>query len=97
MHAGAPPGAPRYRVMVTVPFQTAMSDSDIHPLTRVLGIEQKRAPKLHSGPASPVMARLDFFSARFLSCSEGRGVATGGPHVGRAGAGERARLACSRG
>lgn len=70
MHTGAPPGAPRYRVMFTLPFQTAMSDSDIHRLTRVLGMSTHLHPKLHSSPASPGVARLNFFSGLFLLRSE---------------------------
>ena len=66
MHAASPPNAPRYRVMFTVPFQTAMSDSDAHRLNSVLGMSMHLRPKLRSSPASPGVSRLDFVSGLFL-------------------------------
>jgi hypothetical protein len=66
MHTGAPPGAPRYRVMFTLPFQTAMSDSDIHRLRRVLGMNTQAALESRQ----PRRGRLDFFSGLFLLRSE---------------------------
>ena len=96
MHTGAPPGAPRYRVMFTVPFRTAMSDSDIHRLTRVLGMSTHPTPAVLS-PATPGVARLYFFSG--LSCFVASGWGSGDWRAarGRAGRGDRARLASGRG
>ena len=58
--------ARRYRVMFVVPFQTAMSDADIHRLNTVLGTDTHLHPKLRASPASPGVSRLDFFSGLFL-------------------------------
>jgi hypothetical protein len=59
--------------MFTVPFETAVSDSDIHRPTRVLGMSTHLHPQTHSSPASAGVARLDFFSGLFLRRSEGPG------------------------
>ena len=56
----------RYRLMFVVPFQTAMSDADIHRLNSVLDMSVHLHPKLHASPASPGVSRLDFFSGLFL-------------------------------
>jgi len=58
--------ARRYRVMFVVPFQTAMSDADIHRLNSVLGMDTHLHPKLRASPASPGVSRLDFLSGLFL-------------------------------
>ena len=63
--------ARRYRVMFVVPFQTAMSDADIHRLTSVLGLDTHLHPKLRGSPASPGVSRLDFFSGLFLVRGDG--------------------------
>lgn len=65
-HAEPSLDAPRYRVMFTVPFESAMSDSDLHRLTSVLGMTTHMHPKLHPSPANPGVSRLDFFSGLFL-------------------------------
>jgi hypothetical protein len=87
----------RYRVMFVVPFQTAMSDADIHRLNSVLGLDTHLHPKLRRSPASPGVSRLDFFSGLFLVRGDRpRGMATGGSHVGRPGPAARSRLAPGR-
>lgn len=63
--------ARRYRVMFVVPFQTAMSDADIHRLNSVLGMDAHLHPKLRGSPASPGVSRLDFFSGLFLVRGDG--------------------------
>jgi hypothetical protein len=62
---------PRYRVMFVVPFQTAMSDADIHRLNSVLGMDTHLHPKLRASPASPGVSRLDFLSGLFLVRGDG--------------------------
>jgi hypothetical protein len=52
--------------MFVVPFQTAMSDADIHRLNSVLGLDTHVHPKLRGSPASPGVSRPDFFSGLFL-------------------------------
>ena len=63
--------ARRYCVMFVVPFQTAMSDADIHRLNSVLGLDTHLHPKLRGSPASPGVSRLDFFSGLFLVRGDG--------------------------
>jgi hypothetical protein len=63
--------APRYRVMFAVPFETAMSDADIHRLNSVLGMDTHLHPKMRASPASPGVSRLDFFSGLFLVRGDG--------------------------
>jgi hypothetical protein len=67
----AAPAAARYRVMFVVPFQTGMSDVDIHRLSSVLGMDTHLHPKLRGSPASPGVSRLDFFSGLFLVRGDG--------------------------
>ena len=57
--------------MFAVPFQTAMSDADIHRLNSVLGMDTHLHPKLRGSPASPGVSRLDFFSGLFLVRGDG--------------------------
>jgi hypothetical protein len=64
---------PRYHVMFVVPFQTAMSDADIHRLNSVLGMDTQLLPKMRPSPASPGVLRLDFFSGLFLVRGDGPG------------------------
>jgi hypothetical protein len=63
--------APRYRVMFAVPFQTAMSDPDVHRLNSVLRMDTHLHPKMRASPASPGVSRLDFFSGLFLVRGDG--------------------------
>ena len=90
--------ARRYRVMFVVPFQTAMSDADIHRLNSVLGMDTHLHPKLRGSPASPGVSRLDFFSGLFLVRGDGpqdwrlEGRTWGAPAPA-----ERSRLAPGRG
>lgn len=67
----AAPAVPSYRTLFTVPFQTVMSDADVRGLNGVLDMATHLHPKLHASPASPGVARLDFFSGLFLIRGDG--------------------------
>jgi hypothetical protein len=90
--------ARRYRVMLLVPFQTAMSDADIHRLNSVLGMDTHLHPKLRGSPAQPRRVTSGLL-LRPVPRPRRRasGLAIGGSHVGSAGAAERSRLASARG
>ena len=90
--------ARRYRVMFAVPFQTAMSDADIHRA-------QQRAR--HGYAPAPQASRESRQPRRVTSGlllrpvpgprQRASGLAIGGSHVGSAGAGKRSGLAPGRG
>jgi hypothetical protein len=84
-----------YCVMFTVPFQSTMSKSDLHRLTSVLGLTTHMHPKLDPSPASAGVSRWTSSPAPSFSVATDRELATRGPHVGRAGAGDRAAGAWS--
>jgi hypothetical protein len=54
------------RVLFEVPFTSAMSDSDLAVLARVLDLSTHMYPKMRPDPNSPGVARLDHFSGVFL-------------------------------
>lgn len=53
-------------VLFEVPFTSAMSDSDLAVLARVLDLWTHMYPKMRPDPNSPGVARLDHFSGVFL-------------------------------
>jgi hypothetical protein len=53
-------------VLFEVPFTSAMSDSDLVVLARVLDLSTHMYPKMRPDPNSPGVARLDHFSGVFL-------------------------------
>lgn len=72
-----PRAAPRHarggRVLFTVGFESAMTDSDVARLASELDLWSHMDTKLHRSPTSPGVARLDHFSGLFLE----RGVRDG--------------------
>lgn len=71
---GDPPSGPARRGAVArraaalfeIPFASAMRDRDAALLARLLDMDTHLHPKLHGGPASPGVVRLDFDSGLFL-------------------------------
>jgi hypothetical protein len=53
-------------VLFEVPFTSAMSDSDLAVLARLLDLSTHMYPKMRPDPNSPGVARLDHFSGVFL-------------------------------
>lgn len=58
------------RLLFEVPFASAMSDSDLARLARVLDLSTHMHPKMRPDPNSPGVARLDHFSGLFLERGE---------------------------
>jgi len=54
------------KVLFEVPFASAMSDSDLQVLVRLLNLTTHMHPKMQPDPNSPGVARLDHFSGLFL-------------------------------
>lgn len=57
-------------MLFEVPFASAMSDSDLARLARVLDLSTHMHPKMRPDPNSPGVARLDHFSGLFLERGE---------------------------
>ena len=85
-HRGAPPpdsSPPRApassrhsrggAVLFEVPFTSAMSDSDLAVLRRVLDLSTHMYPKMRPDPNSPGFAPLDHFSSLYLEHGAGKG------------------------
>ena len=69
LHVPARGGDPRGRggrLLFEVPFQNAMSDSDLAVLAQLLDLWTHMYPKMRPDPNSPGVARLDHFSGLFL-------------------------------
>lgn len=66
----APTATPRHarggRILFTVGFESAMTDSDVARLASELDLWSHMDTKLHRSPTSPGVARLDHFSGLFL-------------------------------
>jgi hypothetical protein len=56
----------RCRTLFSVPFETPMSDVDLHRLSAPLGLDCDVHSKLHPGVLAPAVRRLDFESGLFL-------------------------------
>ena len=56
----------RRRTLFSVPFETPMSDVDLHRLSAALGLDRDLHSKLHAGVLPPAVRRLDFDSGLFL-------------------------------
>jgi hypothetical protein len=61
------------RVLFEVSFASAMSDSDLARLARVLDLSTHMHPKMRPDPTSPGVVRLDHFSGLFLERGETAG------------------------
>lgn len=53
-------------MLFEIPFRSAMSDSDLARLARLLDLSTHMHPKMRPDPTSPGVARLDHFSGVFL-------------------------------
>ena len=53
-------------VLFEVPFRSAMCDSDLAMLARLLDLSRHMYPKMRPDPNSPGLVRLDHFSGLFL-------------------------------
>ena len=87
-HVPARGGDPRGRggrLLFEVPFQNAMSDSDLAVLAQLLDLWTHMYPKMRPDPNSPGVARLDHFSGLFLErgAEEGMWVLKPAPGEGR--------------
>ena len=57
-------------MLFEVPFASAMSDSDLELLRRLLDLTTHTHPKMRPDPNSPGVVRLDHFSGLFLERGE---------------------------
>lgn len=61
------------RVLFEIPFRSAMSDSDVARLTRLLDLSTHLHQKMSPDPTSPGVARLDHHSGLYLERGEKQG------------------------
>ncbi len=73
----ADPTADRHRrggrVLFEIPFRSAMSDSDLARLARLLDLTTHMHPKMRPDPTSPGVARLDRCTGLYLERGESDG------------------------